>query len=87
MSDWREQLKINMGLGSKTIKDLYEVLKFSPDLPLQSIYSALQQRGHRRLTTKTLRKYMAKDPKILSKIDMRQLHHRPTVYYLKEEEK
>jgi len=83
--DWRQQLKNNMGFSSKAIKDLHQVLKYNPDLPLESVYSALQQRGHRTLSKKRLKKYMQRDPKILSKTDMRQLHYRPTVYYLKED--
>jgi len=87
MADWREQLRANMGLSNKTIETLYEVLRYNPNLPLQSIYSALQQRGLKKITTKRLRKYMANDPKIGRKQDLSKFSHRPMVYYLKEEAK
>ena len=85
MVDWREQLKNNFSFSEKMINDLYELLRYNPDLTLPSIVSSLQQRGHRRATTNNTRKYLDKDPKIGKKQDMRQLYNRPTVYYLKEE--
>ena len=85
MVDWREQLKNNFSFSEKMINDLYELLRYNPDLPLASIVSSLQQRGHRRATNNNTRKYLDKDPKIGKKQDMKEFHHRPTVYYLKEE--
>tara|TARA_R100000353_G_scaffold114470_1_gene81913 strand:+ start:1906 stop:2118 length:213 start_codon:yes stop_codon:yes gene_type:complete len=67
------------------ISDLYEILRYNPNLPLQSIVDALGKRGHRRASKKNTRQYMEKDPNIKSVIDTKSFSHRPTVYYLKEE--
>lgn len=87
MSDWREQLKSNHNFSERMISDLYEILRHNPRIPLQSITSALAQRGHRRASAKNTRRYLEKDPNIQKTTDTTNFLHRPTVYYLKEEEK
>lgn len=82
MADWKDQLKTRM--GKKTLESLYEILRFNPNLPIQSIYRSLQQRGHTRVTVKTLKRYMEGDDNIESMRDTSRLHNRPIVYNLKE---
>lgn len=84
MSDWREQLKNNFSFSEKMIKNLHELLKHNPNLPLSSIVTSLQQKGHIRVKKGNTKKYLDKDPKIGKKKDTSNFHHRPTVYYLKE---
>tara|TARA_R100000329_G_C7446384_1_gene157014 strand:+ start:257 stop:511 length:255 start_codon:yes stop_codon:yes gene_type:complete len=84
MSEWREQLKNNYSFGKKMISDLHEIIKYNPNLPLNSIVKAMQQRGHVRATAKNTKKYMDKDPLIFKKQDMRHFHNRPMVYYMEE---
>jgi hypothetical protein len=82
--DWREQLKNNHGLTKNIIKDLYEILRYNPDLPLMSLLKSLLNRGHRRATRKRLKAYLEDDPNIGSKEDTSSFLNRATVYYLKE---
>lgn len=85
MSDWREQLRNNFSYGKKMIADLHEILRHNPNIPLSSVLSSMQRRGHKRATRKNTKNYMEKDPKIGKKIDTSKIHGRPTVYFLKED--
>tara|TARA_Y100000114_G_C11673004_1_gene284755 strand:+ start:210 stop:473 length:264 start_codon:yes stop_codon:yes gene_type:complete len=85
VSEWRDQLRKNYSFGKKMVSDLYEILRYNPNLPLKSITDSLQKRGHVRATSKNTRKYLEKDPAIGKKQDTSDFTKRPMVYYLKEE--